>query len=204
MAGVDAGVAQPDQDVTLAGTPRADNRQIVLCANSFQTSKVVGGGLRNRRGGHVEALEGLDDRKRRGLEPVGVSQASRAAISASIMVRSTSSGVQRWVLATCSTSGTVRRTAASFSRRNPASGSGASSRDRLGSNGFRVRCRIGHEVCPSPGRVFFVGVQDRVGAGADPAPAHPRAGRGLWCADTGGEDGAHIGGAEPFERHRPV
>ena len=52
-------------------------------------------------------------------------EASRAAISASTNVRSRSSGAQRWTLAVLSTSGAIRRTAASFRRRKPASRSGS-------------------------------------------------------------------------------
>jgi len=52
------------------------------------------------------------------LNRLAVLEASRAAISASTRVRSTSSGVQRCVLAVNRTSGAVRRTVASLSRRN--------------------------------------------------------------------------------------
>src|SRR5688572_21735262 len=51
---------------------------------------------------------------------------SRAVISASTRVRSSSSGAQRWVLAVTSSSGASRRIAASLSRRSPAVRSGAS------------------------------------------------------------------------------
>lgn len=46
--------------------------------------------------------------------------------SVSTSVRSTSSGAHRWVFAVISTSGAVRRIAASLSRRNPALRSAAS------------------------------------------------------------------------------
>ena len=91
------------------------------------------------------------------LSRLAALEASRAAISASIRVRSTSSGVQRWVLAVSSTSGAVRRTAASLSRRNPASRSAGSCGTGLGCNGFGTRCG-GHEVAPVAGR-DLVGVQ---------------------------------------------
>ena len=53
-------------------------------------------------------------------------EASRAVISASIRVRSSSSGAHRWVLAVISSSGASCRMAASLSRRSPAAMSGAS------------------------------------------------------------------------------
>ena len=53
-------------------------------------------------------------------------EASRAVISASIRVRSSSSGAHRWVFAVTSSSGASCRIAASLSRRSPAAMSGAS------------------------------------------------------------------------------
>ena len=53
-------------------------------------------------------------------------EASRAVISASISVRSSSSGAHRWILAVTSNSGASCRMAASLSRRSPAARSGAS------------------------------------------------------------------------------
>jgi hypothetical protein len=120
----------------LTSPGRANNRQILLCANPFQTRQVIDGGLRDGRGRYVEAVEGLDDGERGGLSRLAVVEASRAAISASIRVRSTSSGAQRCVLAVNSTSGAVRRTVASFSRRNPASRSAARGGTLLGATGL--------------------------------------------------------------------
>ncbi len=57
---------------------------------------------------------------------VAALEASRAVISASIRVRSSSSGAHRWVFAVISSSGARRRIAASLSRRSPAARSGAS------------------------------------------------------------------------------
>src|SRR5436309_2617930 len=51
-------------------------------------------------------------------------EASRAASSASIRMRSSSSGAHRWVLAVISSSGASWRIAASLSRRSPARGGG--------------------------------------------------------------------------------
>ena len=53
-------------------------------------------------------------------------EASRAVISASTRVRSSSSGAHRWVFAVISSSGASWRIAASLSRRSPAARSGAS------------------------------------------------------------------------------
>lgn len=64
--------------------------------------------------------------RNRGLEPVGGVGGVGAAISASTRVRSSSSGAQRSVLAVSSTSGALRRTAASFNRRKARSRSGGS------------------------------------------------------------------------------
>ena len=109
-------------------------------------------------------------------------------ISASIRVRSTSSGVQRWVLAVSSTSGAVRRTAASFSRRNPASRSAGKLRDRtVGATGRCCWCGLvavgGHGCCGvavGGVGVMLVGVQ---GSGRRDGqverPARRRPGRGV-------------------------
>ena len=63
---------------------------------------------------------------------VAAFEASRAVISASIRVRSSSSGAHRWVLAVISSSGASCRMAASLSRRSPAARSGASGGARGG------------------------------------------------------------------------
>ena len=64
--------------------------------------------------------------------------ASRAASSVSTRVRSTSCGVQRCVLAVIRTSGALRRMAASFSRRSPASRSASSGGTDGGATGLAV------------------------------------------------------------------
>src|SRR4051794_31204908 len=55
------------------------------------------------------------------LSRLAVLEASRAVSSASMRVRRTSSGVQRWILAVARSSGARARMRASFSRRSPAS-----------------------------------------------------------------------------------
>ena len=67
--------------------------------------------------------------------------ASRAVISASIRVRSSSSGAHRWVFAVISSSGASCRMVASFSRRSPAAMSGASGAAAAGEGG-------GHDKAP--------------------------------------------------------
>jgi hypothetical protein len=72
------------------------------------------------------------------LRRLAVLEASRAAISASTNVRRISSGVQRWVLATCKTSAALRRTVANFNRRSAASRSAASGATDAGVAVFTV------------------------------------------------------------------
>jgi hypothetical protein len=69
---------------------------------------------------HQEMLRRAVEQFQAGLD------SSRAVISASIRVRSTCCGVQRWVLAVWSTSGAMARTLASFNRFNPATRSASS------------------------------------------------------------------------------
>jgi hypothetical protein len=71
-------------------------------------------------------------------ETLSVPSGTAFASSVSIRVRSTSSGVQRWVLAVSRTSAAVRRIAASLSRRRPASRSAASSGADSGPTGLVV------------------------------------------------------------------
>src|SRR3954467_12108260 len=61
------------------------------------------------------------------LSRLAVLEASRATSSASIRVRSNSSGVHRWVLAVSITEAAMLRMVASFSRRSPAVRSAGSS-----------------------------------------------------------------------------
>ena len=116
-------------------------------------------------------------------------EASRAVISASIRVRSSSSGAHRWVFAVTSSSGASWRIAASLSRRSPAARSGAS-----GGAAAAVMTARRWRSRPAAGPGRRAGPGQRVpGPGGDrraPAPA--------------AEDGPHVGGAPPAERHRPV
>jgi hypothetical protein len=66
-------------------------------------------------------------------------EASRALISASTRVRSSSSGAHRWVLAVSSSSGARRRIAASFRRRSPSVRSGGSGGGAAVMTGHRWR-----------------------------------------------------------------
>ena len=79
------------------------------------------------------------------LRRLAVLEASRAAISASTNVRRISSGVQRCVLATCSTSAALRRTVASLSLRSAASRSAVSGAAEAGGTG----CGDGHDAVSS-------------------------------------------------------
>jgi len=105
-------------------------------------------------------------------------EASRAANYVSIRVRSIFSGVQRWVLAVVRTSDAVRRTAASFDRRNH-SRDRRSVADRRWGNGFD-RGHQGRLVMASSRRRQPVWSCTRPGSGsrrpADPGSAHRRPG----------------------------
>ena len=75
------------------------------------------------------------------LSRVRALEASRAVISASTRVRSSSSGAHRWVFAVRSSSGASWRIAASLSRRNPSARSGASAGAAALTTTSRSRCR---------------------------------------------------------------
>ena len=115
---------------------------------------------------------------------------SRAAISASTRVRSTSSGAQRWVLAVCSTSGAMARTVASFSRFSPATRSAAQRRGLGGGHAERLE-PIGVE---RPGR-HRRQVERRA---ASPCVDD------VGDAGAGFEDRADVAGLEPPERDGPL
>ena len=109
-------------------------------------------------------------------------------ISASIKVRSSSSGAHRWVFAVISSSGASCRMAASLSRRSPAARSGASA----GAAAVMTAPRSRSQPAAGPAR--------REG----PRPACPRPGRGSAIPAPGGQDGPHVRGPPPAKRHRPV
>ena len=128
------------------------------------------------------------------LSRVRALEASRAVISASTRVRSSSSGAHRWVFAVSSSSGASWRIAASLSRRSPSARSGASAGGGRAHDGSHRRC------------VARDGVVGQRAGRDDGQLEHERVpgGGGLRCPGAGGEDGPHVGGPPPAERDRPV
>ena len=118
--GGDGGVADGDQRVGFAGARRADQGDVGFGGDPFQVGQVVERRLRDGRCCDVEGFDGFADGNPAALSRLAVLDASRAASSASIRVRSTSSGVQRCVLAVIRISGAMARMVDSFSRRSPA------------------------------------------------------------------------------------
>src|SRR5665647_636780 len=112
------------------------------------------------------------------LSRARVLEASREAISASIKVRSISSGAQRWVLAVSSSSGASSRIAASLSRRNPAVRSAG-------------RPGAGALMRTPPPRLLL----GRIRLGSVPP---------LWGAGSCGQDRADVGAAPTPERGGPL
>src|SRR6478672_8485345 len=152
------------------------------------------------------------------LSRFAVFDASRAVSSASTRVRSTSSGVQRWVFAVSSSSGANRRTVASFSRRSPAARSAGSSGTCVGGAGRVVLVVMvvigslplrwwgfprprGWRVGRGEGVHRVVGQRRRRRDGQVDDQG-PTGGHRYRCAGAGGQDGADVGGAEPAERDR--
>ena len=125
VPGLDGGDAEGDEQVGLAGAGRSEQAEVLLGPDPLQGGEVVEGGLRDDGDGEVELGRGSwSPGTPRPCSRVRALEASRAAISASTRVRSSSSGVQRWVLAVTSSSGASRRIAASLSRRSPSTRSG--------------------------------------------------------------------------------
>ena len=133
------------------------------------------------------------------LSRLAVLEASRAAISDSTRVRSTSSGVQRCVLAQQHLRPRCGAPWRTLSRRNPGIQIRGQRRDRLGEQ--QLSCQL-WSSCAAPVTGDLVGVQGSRRRGGQ--VQHQRiAGRARLRSGAGGQDGAHVGGAEPPERHRP-
>ena len=142
------------------------------------------------------------------LSRLAVFEASRAASSASIRVRSSSSGVQRCVLAVSITVAALARMVDSFSRRSPAVRSAGSSGTTGAAGGVDWWSSWGD---PRSGRAGVtgdggqvVGVQ-RSGCGDGQVHDQGSAGwHGGGRRGAGGQDGADVCCSEPCERHRPA
>jgi hypothetical protein len=149
VAGVDGGVAEPDQDVALAGARRTDDRQIVLGTNPFQAGQVVDSGLRDRGGSDIKTVDAFGDGERGGFEPVGfVGRIAGGDLGLD-------QGAQHFLGGPALCLGGQQDLGGTAAHRrqleppDPSVQIGGKRRNRLGDNSFRADCGA-HEALPSP------------------------------------------------------
>jgi hypothetical protein len=105
VPGLHGGDAERDQQVALARAGRPDQAQVLGGGDPFQRGQVGEGGFGTVDTPRSNSSRVLVTGNAAALRRVRALEASRALISASTRVRSSSSGVQRWVFAVRSSSG---------------------------------------------------------------------------------------------------